>query len=289
MGQWICFRLQNHDDRYNSLVYSPNEINDTEADLSIERHLVKAGVAYSVPYGQNEKKTTEHNNTVNWVTMDGSHIEQVVDVLSRACVDHEPLMYTKKIDYDDFRKFTSKAVRQAAGTGLSTVGLLGDIVVSVVLSEDLQQIETGSFARPNLTKVPEAGELLKVSKNLRTIFSLVGELDRKFLSSRDVQPGKMPKGRFFHIALTAVREGYGKRGLCSANVEENLEIARARGFEEAVEEVSNRHSQKILSRLGFKTIVEVKYNEWEYGDSTPFAKVAETTGQQSIKLMSLKL
>jgi len=287
MGQWICFRLQGHDDRYNSLVYSPKEIDETEADLSIERYLVKAG-ANSL-YEQDDNKVTEHNNTVNWVTMDGSHIEQVIDVVSRACVDHEPLMYTKKIDYDDFRKFTGAVVRGAAGNGLSTVGLLGDIVVSVVISEDLQQIETGLYGRPNLTKIHELKETSELSKNIQTIFALVGDINQKFLNSRDVQPGKIPKGRFFHIALTAVREGYGKRGLCSANVEENLEIARASGFEEAVQEVSNQHAQKILSRLGFKSLTEVRYNEWKLGESAPFAKVEQVTGQPSIKLMALKL
>jgi len=285
MGQWICFRLQGHDDRYNELVYSPEEIKESEVDLSVERYLVKT----SKLYGQNENKTPEHNNTVIWVTMDGSHIEQVIDVVSRACVDHEPLLYTKKIDYDDFRKFTHRVVRGAASNGLSTVGLLGDIVVSVVISEDFQLIETGFYGRPNLTKALELDESSELSKNLQTVFALVGEMDQNFLNSRDVEAGKIPKGRFFHIALTAVREGYGKRGLCSANVEENLEIARARGYEEVVEEVSTQHSQKILTRLGFKTITEVKYNEWKFGDSTPFAKVEETTRQSSIKLMSLKL
>jgi len=285
MGQWICFRLKGHDDRCNSLLYSANE-DETGTDFLTDRYLVSGTKSH---YGQEDNKVSEHNNAVNWVKMDGSHIEQVIDVVSRAYVDREPLMYTKKIDYDDFRKFTGAVVRGAAGNGLSTVGLHGDTVVSVVISEDLKQIETGLYGRPDLTKILEIEESSDLSKNLRTIFALVGVIDQKFLNSRDVLPGKIPKGRFFHIALTAVREGYGKRGLCSANVGENLEIARASGFEEAVQEASNEHAQKILSRLGFKSIAEVRYNEWKFGESFPFAKVEQVTKQPSIKLMSLKL
>jgi len=266
MGGWLCFRLQDDEGDYQSLVYSADDINEL---------------------GLADSKSQEHNTTVSWVTMDSSHVEQVIDIVSRACVDHEPLMYTKKVDYDNFRKYTTKLVRAAADAKLSTVGLLGDIVVSVVISEDFKQIGSGVFGRSIWTNKPELPK--EVSKGLRAIFAFLEELNQQFLSGKGVDAEKIPKREFFHIALSAVREGYGKRGLCSINIEENLEVARARGYKEAIQTATGLYAQKILSRLGFQTIFEIQYKDWMYEESRPFAEVEETTGHPSVKLMSLDL
>jgi len=268
------------------LVYSADDINEVETDMLIERYLVTSGAGSTI---SDEKKTQEQKTTVTWAIMDSTHVEQVIDIVSRACVDHEPLMYTKKVDYDDFRKLTRDVVRAAAKTGLSTVGLLGDIVVSVVLSEDFHQIRNSLYERPISTKANKVEEALEMSKGLRAIFELLKELNQQFMSYRGVNLEKIPKGKFFHIALTAVREGYGKRGLSSVNVEENLEVARARGYREAVESVTGLHAQKILTRLGFKTLSEIQYKDWKYGVLAPFDNVEETTGHPSVKLMALVL
>ena len=72
-------------------------------------------------------------------------------------------------------------------------------------------------------------------------------------------------------------------GLGTEMVNKSLEVLKKKDFSLCVTEATSYYSQKIFNRLGFETLSEVKYNDYEVDGEVVFKQHGP---HQAVKLMA---
>lgn len=134
-----------------------------------------------------------------------------------------------------------------------------------------RSIATGEIAGVLLTEdsaspVPSGMDLL--SKKFDPIFAILTELETEYRQGQAIQLGEC-----LHLFLLGVARTHGGRGIAQNLVETCLQNGSKKGYRLAVTEATNKVSQHVFRKLGFKDRVQRSYRNYIFEGNTPFARI----------------
>lgn len=206
-------------------------------------------------------------NGIDYGPFDKELVEGAVDCVSEVFTQNEPLAAHLGITKEEFLVFANAYYPYVAEDGLSFVARdqkTGQ-VVGIRVSEDYYQ-----EGEPDL---PE------ISEKFFRIFALLDELGSWFKENYTLEPGK-----YIHMFMIAVREGYTNRGIAPTMNRLFFKHVIDKGFTHAVTEPTGVISQHVLqNKFGFSELHRVDYKDWEFeGGEKPFA---DLEGHDCAKLL----
>ncbi len=184
------------------------------------------------------------------------NLEGAVRCVSSVFTAEEPMSRHLGITAKDFSVFAQTYYRYLIPQQLSLVAVdeMSNQVIGVRISED--------YAKPE-----EEVEIADLSPKFNPLFALLDELGAYFRERREVVPG-----RYAHMFMVAVAEGYTRRGIAPTMYRYFLEIVHSRGYSYAVTEPTGAISQHILlDKFGFHELHRIDYRDFVHEGVYPFA------------------
>lgn len=89
-----------------------------------------------------------------------------------------------------------------------------------------------------------------------------------------------------HIHMLAVDAAYRDRGIAQSLLEASEANGKGRGFTSMLADATNPTSRRAFERAGFKTVIEVRYDSFEFENQLAFAGLSDLGG---IALMEKRL
>jgi len=174
---------------------------------------------------------------------------------------HDPLAFAVDITAADFAAFVQTLLPQAGDDGLTVVAChapTGEIV-GALLTNDPASEPTEALSELNEKFGPVAG--------------ILGELDDLYLAGREPRPGDM-----LHLYLLGVSDRFTGQGVGQQLVARTMENGLRRGYRVAYAEATNRTSQHIFRKLGFREHAQLLYRDHLYRGQNVFAGIAQHGG-----------
>jgi ribosomal protein S18 acetylase RimI-like enzyme len=106
------------------------------------------------------------------------------------------------------------------------------------------------------------------SPSFPPVGGVIGRLEEWYREARSPRPGEC-----LDLAMLAVGRGQGGRGIAQKLVSVSLERAAAQGFDRAITMATNRTSQHVFQKLGFKELFSVSYKDYTFAGNRVFAAI----------------
>lgn len=187
--------------------------------------------------------------------LEKEHIDQVVDVFTRAFCRSEPMTEYLRMDEKKYSVFARAVAEQAYQDGLSIVALDKKRVIAIALVEDI--------AAP--------GPIPDFDPKFEYILGLLENLGKDFFSGKKFSPGHMG-----HLFITAVDEKYRHLGLSKQVNFRAMDLAAHLGFDFMYCELTNIYNEKgIIPHLSAKKrlIGSINYKDFIMKNKKPFANL----------------
>lgn len=184
------------------------------------------------------------------------HIEQVIDVFTKAFCRSEPMTEYLHMDETKYRVFARSVVEQAYKDKLSVVALDKNKVIACALVEDI--------AAP--------GPLPDFDPKFEYILGLLEHLGADFFPNK-----KFPLQHIAHLFITAVDENYRHIGLSKQVNFRAMDLALQSNFDFIYCELTNMfNEQGIIPHLAEKKrlIGSINYEDFIYKGKKPFPDLA---------------
>jgi len=192
-------------------------------------------------------KKTEGMNMGNAVGIEyglpiASEAEALAGLLARVFSSRDPPAYAVGITAGEFEAFARLLCPKAVTDELTIVVRRADTheLVGVMLNEDC--------ASP----MPEGIE--RLSRKFDPILDILGQLSAEYWGDRPAGPGES-----IHLFLLGVAEEHSGKGMAQQLVAESLKFGAARGFRRAVTEATNKVSQHVFRKLGFRDSIDTHF------------------------------
>lgn len=176
---------------------------------------------------------------------------------ARTFVDQEPTSVALKLTTCDFVTAFADVMTKSVGSGFSYA--VEDIDGNIVAQS--LSIPYDAFLMANYGHTREAAPM----------FDLFSKLDA-YVPNKDC------------IVVFAISSEVQGKGLASALLFSTIEEAKRQNYQMVLGDCTNFKSQKLFSKLGFATKVEINYKNYEYGVTKPFASINDTRGIQRMIL-----
>ncbi len=203
--------------------------------------------------------TTPEKYEIGYAPLQEKYMEQAIECMVETFSRDEPMTKALGITPDEFRHLAGIFAEKAVHDGLSTVARdrATDRVVGFCVSEDL------------ISEAPEGID--KIHAKFYPIMALLSELDEIYKKSRPHETGK---GEVFHLFMAGVRESYRDQSIATTLIDENLNLAKLKGFSYAIAEATGPVSQHILrDKFGFAERFAVEYKSFAYEGERVFEGV----------------
>mmetsp|Transcript_15419 Transcript_15419/g.27811 ORF Transcript_15419/g.27811 Transcript_15419/m.27811 type:complete len:236 (+) Transcript_15419:189-896(+) len=186
----------------------------------------------------------------------------------------EPLGCHITYESGAFQHLAEYYLRVAAKEGMSTVCVDQDTgkAVGIVVTEDLKVALEGN------TELSAFMETLqtKFGDVFARVFHAFEVVEKPFLESINLDT----EGNVWHMWMLGVDKEYGKLGIGSSLIRENLKMARDRGFAFAVADCTSSFSSKAFQKQGFKLHTRLKYKDYEFPPKSGNFPMREEYGEK---------
>lgn len=196
------------------------------------------------------------DHTYTYELLTKQHIDQVVDVFTKAFCRSEPMTQYLHLDEKKYRKFARAVTEKAVEDQLSVVALHHDKVVACALVED----------------IADAGAIPDFDPKFESILALLEELGKPFFVGKTFE-----KREIAHLFITAVHEDYRHQRLSTQVNFHAMDIAQKHGFDFVYCEFTHVFNERgVLHHLNNqkKLIGSCVYNQFEINNSKPFEHLA---------------
>jgi len=188
-------------------------------------------------------------------------LDELKWLLAETFTRHDPPAVSVGLTVQEFVVFVEVFSDPAAADGLTIIGRDAESgeMAGGLLSDDLA--------------APQPLGVARLSDKLGPVFELLDHLTTDYLTETKPDPGD-----YLHLFLLGVSEGYAGRGIANRLVATCLANGVRRGYSFAVTEATNRTSQHIFSKNGFKTRAQESYAEYRSNDHPVFESFASEGG-----------
>ncbi len=194
-------------------------------------------------------------------------LASTIECMATVFPDSEPLTHCLGITKEYYYPVAEIVCQKAVEDGLSHVAKdaqTGELV-GFIISEDMY-IENNYYKE----KYQEFDQFLP-------IISLIDSLQKEYLADKNIR-----KGEFFYESMIGVYPKYQNRHIGRYLYAENIEYAKTKKFSRIITETTGIVTQRYCSRFGFKEIVSIDYQDYEYQGVKVFANI---TGHKKCVLM----
>jgi ribosomal protein S18 acetylase RimI-like enzyme len=188
-------------------------------------------------------------------------MEDVASLIGRAFAERDPLALAVGLEADEIEVFVRAVLRSPLVRDLTIVARDPDsgTLAGALLGEDA----AGPPLDPSVPLSPRFGPLAALFEDLA---------DGQSTWHPDAE------GRVVHIAMLAVDGTFSGRGIGQRLVEACLGQAAARAYDHAITEATGPASQHIFSKLGFATVADRRYADFQLAGAATFASIATFGG-----------
>jgi ribosomal protein S18 acetylase RimI-like enzyme len=193
---------------------------------------------------------------VEFGPMEMAERDAVCDLIADTFSCYEPMAVAVGQSYAEFQAVVGLFLADAAFRGPTIRALetgSGELV-GVMLATDFT------------TVLPSGVEA--ASPSFPPIGGVIGRLEEWYTDARSPQPGEC-----LDLAMLAVDRGQGGRGIAQKLVSTCLESAAANGYRRAITMATNRTSQHVFQKLGFKELFSVSYKDYTFAGDRVFAAI----------------
>jgi len=182
-----------------------------------------------------------------------NHFIQVVNLITHAFCDHEPMTKYLGIAYEEFIPFAELMVQKAIQDQLSVVILDKKKVIACSIVEDIADpLDISTDIDPRF----------------KFIFTLLEHLGTDFFTEKHFS-----KGHLSHLFITAVHEQYHGQGLSRKINFESIKLARERAYDFMCCEFTHHYNEhgtiKNLENGSF-LINRCRYKDFVFDNKKPF-------------------
>ena len=201
------------------------------------------------------------NFVIQYGVFAASDTDDMVRLLGDVFSRRDPPAVAVGLTAAEFESFVKLFCAKAAVEGLTIVARHSETqeLVGALLTED------------SASAFPEGMESL--SPKFEPIFDILGELDSEYRAGREVLPGES-----LHLFLLGVAESAAGQGVAQQLVSTCLHNGALKGYRLAVTEATNKTSQHIFRKLGFRERVTRSYESHRFLGRAVFASIAEHGG-----------
>lgn len=197
-----------------------------------------------------------HKEGIRYEMLSEHNLFGAVRCVSEAFTSNEPMSRHLGITVSDFATFAQAYYSELIDEGLSLVAVdeQQNRVIGVRMSEDY-------------CKQDEDIYIVGLSPRFFPLFALLESLSMEFKKIRRVEPGK-----YAHMFMVAVAQGYNGRGIAPNMYRLFLKLVMEKGFTHAVTEPTGVISQHILiNKFGFRELFRINYRDFEFEGTYPFS------------------
>ncbi len=208
---------------------------------------------------------------IRYEMLSEANLDGAVRCVSATFTAEEPMARHLGITLADFEVFARAYYRQLMPQHLSLVAVDEERnqVIGVRVSEDYAKMDEGLVIEG-------------LTPKFNPLFALLDQLGDFFRAQREVTPGK-----YAHMSMVAVADGYTRRGIAPSMYRYFLEIVQGRGFSYAVTEPTGVISQHILlNKFGFQELHRIDYRDFSFDGDYPFSGLR---GHQCAMLLEKRL
>ncbi|MGL5060379.1 MAG: GNAT family N-acetyltransferase [Microcoleus sp.] len=183
-------------------------------------------------------------------------ISCIVDVFSSS----EPLAKVVGITQDEFYPFAKIICKKAVKDGLSHIAKdysTGE-VIGFIISEKLIQENN-----------EQSNQIFDDFVKFIPILSLLAQLEEQYMSRLSIEE----KEHTLHCFMVGVQASYRNQNIAKYLIDNNIKNAK-KFFLKAICEATGIISQHIFLQLGFKEIVAIEYQDYEYQGVKIFGNLA---------------
>ncbi|XP_077981529.1 arylalkylamine N-acetyltransferase-like 2 isoform X2 [Glandiceps talaboti] len=218
----------------------------------------------------------DSTNTIILREMTESDIDDATEVLMTTFIKGEPMTICLGLTPQEDSIQAKILCQQAAKDGISVVAI--DTVKDKIIGVATSSIHQGSVTTPSDQDNQEM-----ISK-YEPINSLLDQLEGQFNDYPDLKNN--PDAKFTKALKLGVLAEYAGKGLGTRLRQATTDLAKSKGFQFTVASASAPSSQRLYQKLKFDELAEIKYSDFEFKGTYPFASI---TACPSIKLFIKKL
>lgn len=169
------------------------------------------------------------NRQYTYAILASKHVDQVVDVFTKAFCRSEPMTHYLHMNEDTYKIFARAITEKAVADQLSVVALDGNKVIACALVED----------------IADPGFIPDFDPKFEYILNLLEGLGKDFFLEK-----KFNTGHIAHLFITAVAEDYRKRGLSTQVNFLAMDLVASKGFDFVYCEFTHPFNEKgVLHHL----------------------------------------
>ncbi|KOR36848.1 hypothetical protein AM228_10765 [Planktothricoides sp. SR001] len=185
-------------------------------------------------------------------------LSSAIECVATVFPGSEPLTQCLGITKEYYYPVAEIVCQKAVEDGLSHIAKdakTGELV-GFIISEDM-------YIENNFYK-----EKYKKFDKFLPIISLVELLQKEYLAEKNIK-----KGELFYESMIGVYPQYQNRNIARYLYAENIEYAKTQKFSRIITEPSGIVTQRYCSRFGFKEILSINYQDYEYEGVKVFANI----------------
>ena len=198
---------------------------------------------------------------VRYSVCDPADVPELRRMLALTFTESDPMPVAVGLDPDGFEAFVALVVGPESTRGLTVVArdLASGVLAGALLNEDAA------------TPPPEG--LATLSHKYDPIFDLLDQLDAQVAEPPITEPGSV-----LHLFLLGVDPRFAGRGIAQRLVQASLAHGSALGYGTAIAEATNRTSQHIFRKAGFRTRAQASYADYRRDGVAVFSSISEHGG-----------
>ena len=198
---------------------------------------------------------------VRYAVCDPADVPELIQLLALTFTESDPPAVALGLTSAEFEAFVTLVAAPESTQSLTVVArdLASGVLAGTQLNED--------------AATPPPDGLATLSGKFDPIFDLFGQLDDQLEESPVTGPGAV-----FHLFLLGIDSRFRGRGIARRLVQAALSHGSAMGYTTAITEATNRTSQHICGKAGFKTRAQVSYADYRRDGLAVFASISEHGG-----------
>jgi ribosomal protein S18 acetylase RimI-like enzyme len=186
-------------------------------------------------------------------------------LLAETFTREDPPAVAVGLSVEEFEAFVRLVSASAVADGLTIVArdIASGLMAGALLTEDAASPPPHGMDRLSVKTAP--------------IFGLLSQLDARLQDEMSTTLGEV-----LYLFVLGVEKAFARRGIRHQLVVSCLANGAERGYSMAVTEATNRVSQHIFAKQGFRSRAEVSYADYRHDGVAVFASIAEHGGPMSM-------
>lgn len=189
-------------------------------------------------------------------------VNEAIRCIAKTFSQGEPMTSILNISVEEFTYFASIFIRKTAKEGLSVIAR----------DADTQQFMGCIICEDYVTDLPEGIE--NISPLFNPIIEMLDTLGGLYRAKHTVKPGEI-----YHLFMGGVYPQYAGSGVAKSISTYIEDMAREKGYQKAIGEVTGPISQHVyINQLGYTPLHQVAYKDFLFEEQPIFEEITTCTG-----------